>query len=1766
MKPLPSNRAIAGLIGAAIALLTVPASQAAEIFYKPAALSTAEVTTNTNWYGEVVPGTDDIAAWVTDGDAGTAGNQESRGGALTVSSPVSWLGLRFEDSAGDVYLSGSPITLGASGITEVRWQWVFIDNNIVLASNQTWNTGNQLTLNGTVTGAFDLTKTGGGDLVVTNTTLGGGLVHVTAGRLVINPATVGGTVTIQSLRTQRDVRMGNDVLLDVTSGLCRLSTAAGFWIQPSGTGATGRLTSSSGTLDVSSVDSTGVLSTGNLGVIDHRIRTYIVDYGATKVGVTKSGVHRVQFYTANTYSNGTTINAGMIQANSAASFGTGAVTVNSGAQASLAASGTFLNDFVVEGQGPNNGTTNIGALRLNNNTISGDVTIGAGGARVVAYGGDDWGNLATALDTSADGTITGTLSGTGPLEINNPATGAAGTLTLSGDASGYKGTVTLSKGGLVIGPGVTLDAAAVNVAAGTLTVHGTLGCDHTHTAGVLQGSGTIDGNLTLNATSAADVLNILPGALHVTGDLTLDGSTTVRASGMGGQVTVLTYDGSLTGDATNLAIEDLANFRAGTALNTDEPGIITLDIAGDDLTWTNGAGTGLWSTASADANWDNGGAQDYFYQSDAVTFGDTAAGTVTIVGVIAPSSVTIDSASDYTLTGTAGNYLSGSTGITKGGAGALTLASPNNFQGGVVINEGNLLLSTQQAFAGGLTLNGGVTTVPVVQAYTGGTTINSGAVLDITGGGGQVGVIRGTVNVDGSGILRVTNPDGTGWGTGDRISALNLTNGGTLEINNSTDNQTFSNMSITLTGGNIVRGANAAAYNGNFDLFNGSTSVTSLASDTTSVIAAGVNLGLRQPDTTFTTALGTTPSGIDLLIDASVNNSPSNWTTPNLIKAGPGTLCLNNPPASGIGNSTVYSGTTTINEGTLLVGNGGTTGIIGTGPITDNAALVFNRSDVVTVANTVTGTGTLEQAGTGALNLTSGGNRLGDTIVSAGELYVGTTPFTASTFRATGGTLLAGTSAALGTGMLPALDLDGGTAAVRMSTASSDRIVVSGTNGFTVTSASGIACRPAGSLQTGDTIPLIDYVGAIGGLGFPGLSLVPGNPHYGFSLVDNTTDTRVDATVTKTDTVVWIGNLSGDWDEELTSNWQTVSDSQTSLFYDYDKVKFTDAGSANTTVTLVGEITPAVVEFDATIDYTLAGTGITGATSLVKKNTGKVTLTNDNTYSGATTVSAGTLEVGDGATSGSIASTAITVDGTLALNRSDALTIPLAITGSSTGQLVQRGTGTTTLTGASTAYDGTVIVEAGTVVVGNANALGSAVGGAVVQDGGSLDVNGYTLPAGKTVTFAGAGGAGVAALTGAGGIPAGVVLTADATIGDDIDNRLDLGTSLVPVTITGAYTLTKVGLSTVWYRGPDQGAGNSLAALVIDGGRFGIEASDNALNGVPVTVNPTGVLSSWAKLVDPDFYTSTQNNPITLNGGSLGCDAGGDVWSGPVTLTANSFLGAAGSDANFTVTGAIGESGGSFGLTKPIINAETPSTSIITLAGVNTYTGDTTIEAGTIVLADNAALTFVIGANGVCNKVTGAGAATFNGDFVLDLSGADATPGNSWILADATTKTFGATFTVAGFGENAGVHTLTTGGNTWTFTEANATLTVAAATGFDSWIAGTFANGSVPADQRGATDDPDGDGLDNLVEYALAGLDPTVPGGFPGTLDGLSVSFAKRQPLDTGIAYAIEESTDLGAADPWAEVTPTVNDATTISYTLPGGPPTDFMRLKVTQN
>ena len=84
-----------------------------------------------------------------------------------------------------------------------------------------------------------------------------------------------------------------------------------------------------------------------------------------------------------------------------------------------------------------------------------------------------------------------------------------------------------------------------------------------------------------------------------------------------------------------------------------------------------------------------------------------------------------------------------------------------------------------------------------------------------------------------------------------------------------------------------------------------------------------------------------------------------------------------------------YSGGTTISAGTLEIGDGGTSGTLGTGVVTNNAALRFNRSDLLTVANSISGTGSVTQFGSGTTILTGTNTYTGGTTINSGTLQIG---------------------------------------------------------------------------------------------------------------------------------------------------------------------------------------------------------------------------------------------------------------------------------------------------------------------------------------------------------------------------------------------------------------------------------------------------------------------------------------------------------------------------------------------------------------------------------------------------------------------------------------------------------------------------------------------------------------------------------------------------------------------------------------------------------
>ena len=99
-----------------------------------------------------------------------------------------------------------------------------------------------------------------------------------------------------------------------------------------------------------------------------------------------------------------------------------------------------------------------------------------------------------------------------------------------------------------------------------------------------------------------------------------------------------------------------------------------------------------------------------------------------------------------------------------------------------------------------------------------------------------------------------------------------------------------------------------------------------------------------------------------------------------LVKNSAGTLTLT-------ANNT-YTGTTVINAGTLEVGSGGGTGELGSGNVTNNGALVINRTGSIAIGGNISGSGTLTKNAAGTLTLTGNNSYGGQTTVNAGAINI----------------------------------------------------------------------------------------------------------------------------------------------------------------------------------------------------------------------------------------------------------------------------------------------------------------------------------------------------------------------------------------------------------------------------------------------------------------------------------------------------------------------------------------------------------------------------------------------------------------------------------------------------------------------------------------------------------------------------------------------------------------------------------------------------------
>jgi autotransporter-associated beta strand protein len=359
------------------------------------------------------------------------------------------------------------------------------------------------------------------------------------------------------------------------------------------------------------------------------------------------------------------------------------------------------------------------------------------------------------------------------------------------------------------------------------------------------------------------------------------------------------------------------------------------------------------------------------------------------------------------------------------------------------------------------------------------------------------------------------------------------------------------------------------------------------------------------------------------------------------------------------------------------------------------------------------------------------------------------------------------------------------------------------------------------------------------------------------------------------------------------------------------------AGNINNSGTLV---------FNRGLAFTYSGF-ISGTGSVVKQGANTLILTSNQSYTGGTTISSGTLQLGNGGTAGSIAGDVVN-NASLIVNRSNNLSFSGAISGS--GSLTKQGGGTLTLTGANT-YGGATAISGGSLSIGDGGTSGSITGSIAVNSGNLIFNRSNDLTYGGSISGSGA------------------------------------------VTKAGSGVLTLGGSNS--YAGGTTLAGGTLS--IANDGNLGNLSGDVAAEGGHLRVTSTHFTPRDFTLTDGLNIEVVLSATYTLNGLILGSEPLTKLGSGTLVINGNNV------DVNDKVVQAgtlqIGSGGSSGVLTGNVLNNATltfnrsddvnyggtisgtgtlvkQGAGKLTLSGTNFYSGTTQIGNGTLQISSDANL------------------------------------------------------------------------------------------------------------------------------------------------------------------------------------------------------------------
>ncbi|EAZ1978147.1 autotransporter outer membrane beta-barrel domain-containing protein [Salmonella enterica] len=1236
------------------------------------------------------------------------------------------------------------------------------------------------------------------------------------------------------------------------------------------------------------------------------------------------------------------------------------------------------NNLILDGEG----TLGSSISGLNSVTSSGDWTLS--GATMNLSGTTNsalWVKSGTLIVNGAMTAKGATVDSGTTLQIGNGGTLGAfngdivdnGTLTFNrSDAAAY-GSVISGSGNVIKQGGGELTLSNNNsYSGGTTIAEGTL----TATAGGALGSGNIDNRayLKLDAASASDPFIVADLTTHSGATVEIGAGSTLQAN------TLTQQDGStLTADltATSGPAIRAKNVNLDGTLNvaspaSQEPIRSTDDLISLALIESDNAISGDFDGITINGNAMNPDAfitvvgqknvNDTHYDlvetltwyADRDNAAIDAHGTFNLAD--ADDSFTVNTVLENVDANSGWNGQS----LTKTGAGTLILNAENTYTGGTTISDGTLIATNVEALG-----TGNVTDNATLELNTGGDFTNN-----ISGSGQVVKSGDETLTLSGSntytggtiisgGTLVATTVEALGTGDVTDNAVLELNTGGTFD-------------NVISGSGQVVKSGDDALTLSGSNTYTGGTTISG-----GTLVATNVE------------ALGSGDVTDDATLELNTGGDFANniGGTGSVVKSGDKTLTLS--------GTNSYTGGTTISGGTLVANN---VEALGTGDVTNNATLELNTGG--DFDNAISGSGQVVKSGDKTLTLSGANSYSGATTIS-------------------GGTLIATHVNALGTGAIDnraslLLDASGQFTVTDLTTESGGNTEIgagSTLQATTLTQKSDSTLTINLNSNTVDpVIHAASQVSLAGTLDITGVGDVLDSDPASTDDLDTFTLIASDKTIAGDFEKLTVAGMDADLADFITVDGRIDGTGKqyeltTALTWYADRDDaVTDAhGTFNLTNADGSFAVNTVLEnVDATLDPASA-TGWDG-TSLIKQGAGTLILNAENTYTGGTTISGGTLVATN---VDALGSGAVTDDATLELNTGG--TFDNAISGS--GQVVKSGDDVLTLSGANS-YSGGTLISDGTLVASNVEALGTgdvtnnatlelntggdfdnAISGSgqVVKSGDeTLTLSGSNTYTGGTLISDGTLVASNVEALGTGDVTDDAVL--ELNTGGTFDNVISGSGQVVK---SGDDALTLSGSNT--YTGGTTISGGTLVATNVDALGSG-DVTDDATLELNTGGTFDNAISGSGQVVKSGDKMLTLSGANSYSGGTLISDG---------TLVASNVEALGTGDVTNDAVLEL-NTGGDFD------NAISGSGQVVksgdgtlTLSGSNTYRGGTTISGGTLVasnvealgtgdVTNNATLELNTGGD-FDNNISGSGQVVKSGDETLTLSGANSYTGGTTI-------------------------------------------------------------------------------------------------------------------------------------------------------------------------